>query len=97
MRPDEAQELYLSRVYAPTLLQKLAAAGVKVDSEEDLVHHMSTISMLKLAKQQLNVEADNPVKQAHDLLKEAMFGQQVATPALDESLVEAAAALTKQE
>lgn len=91
-----AQEEFLRKVYAPKFVEKLAALGVPVNSEQELHALMETAAMLKAAKLYVGEQpANSPVVQARDLLKQAMFGDAQAQEeaASDGGLLEATAAL----
>jgi hypothetical protein len=103
MSAEQAQATLYQKVYVPTFIQKMAAAGIQIRDDEDLGAALETAAMLKLAKKQAaaqGVETNpSPIKDARDLLKEAMFGKEdeqaaIAPQALqDESIKAAASAL----
>jgi len=96
MNAEQAQTEFLQKVYAPRFVEKLASAGIEIKTEEDLGAALETTAMLKLAREhEAKANPGTPVKEARDILKQAMFGEAERTNAVasDKGLLEATTAL----
>ena len=89
----QAQEEYLTKVYAPAFAEKMAALGVGLNSEEELKSAMEAIAVIKLAKAQEAKQQGNRFAEPAARLKEAMFGSESKLQVLDDGLLEATATL----
>lgn len=73
------QNVLFDEVYLPRFKQACAEKGITFDSDEDLVAGLETAAMLKMAEEQLREGGVDPrpsaKKQARDMLKVAMFGE----------------------
>ena len=100
MTAEQAQADLFQNVYAPVFLEKLANHGIRFSSQEDLNAALETAAMLKVSEAQARDAGidttPSPVKEARDILKQAMFASQQAAPmAVQQSntIKEAAAAI----
>jgi hypothetical protein len=73
------QNVLFDEVYLPRFKQACAQHGITFDSDEDLVAGLETSGMLKVAEANMREQGIDPQpsakKQARDMLKVAMFGE----------------------
>lgn len=78
MDAQTAQQVLIEQVYAPQFIKACAARGIPINNAEDLHAALETVQMLKVAEAQAQQQGidtrPSPVKNAHGLLKQAMFG-----------------------
>ena len=73
------QNVLFDEVYLPHFKRACAEKGITFDNDEDLVAGLETAAMLKMAEHQMREQGVDPKpsakKQARDMLKVAMFGE----------------------
>jgi hypothetical protein len=77
---ERLQSTVFNEVYLPRFKEACARSGITFDSDEDLVAGLETAAMLKMAEADLREQGidtrPSAKKQARDMLKEAMFGNE---------------------
>ena len=76
---DRLQSALFDQVYLPRFKQACDKVGIKFDNDEDLLAGLETAAMLKMAEEQMREQGVDPKpsrkKQARDMLKVAIFGE----------------------